>query len=209
MIFYDCATAPSPRRARIWLAEKQAPHSVVEVDLRKAEQLGADFKKINPACTVPALQLDDGTIITQNAGIAAYLEAQFPEPPLLGSTAIEKGLIADWVAKIEFEGLQAVAEALRNSAPALQGRALTGPENYAQIPELAARGLTRLQAFVDRLDAHLGGRDFIAAERFSNADIVAAVTIDFAKIVKVKPQDSQRNLLRWRAGLATRPSFSL
>ena len=117
MIFYDCSTAPSPRRARILLHEKQAPHEVVNIDIMRGEQLGEAFKLINPSCTVPALKLDDGTVLTENSGIAAYLESAFPNPPMLGKTDIEKGLIASWNSKIEFEGLYAVAEALRNSSP--------------------------------------------------------------------------------------------
>ena len=209
MIFYDCVTAPSPRRARILLAEKQAPHTVVNIDLVSGEQLSDEYKKINPSCTVPALQLEDGTVLTENAGIAAYLESEFPNPPLLGRSSAEKGLVAAWVAKIEFEGLFAVAEALRNSSPRLKNRAITGDTDYAQIPELAERGLARLTRFFDKLDAHLEGREYIATGDFTNADITAVVAVDFARIVKVTAQDHHRNLLRWREQLADRPSLSL
>jgi len=209
MIFYDCSTAPSPRRARIFLHEKQAPHEVVNVDLMKAEQMSDEFKLINPSCTVPVLKLDDGTILTENSGIAAYLESAFPNPPLLGSTHAEKGLIAAWNSKIEFEGLYAVAEALRNSSPMMKGRAITGASNYDQIPELAERGLARLMAFFDRLDDHLEGREFVAIDSFSNADISAIVAVDFARIVKVSPQEHHQNIIRWRTSLADRPSLAV
>jgi len=209
MIFYDCSTAPSPRRARIFLHEKQAPHEVVNVDLMKAEQMSDEFKLINPSCTVPVLKLDDGTILTENSGIAAYLESAFPNPPLLGSTHAEKGLIAAWNSKIEFEGLYAVAEALRNSSPMMKGRAITGASNYDQIPELAERGLARLMAFFDRLDDHLEEREFVAIDSFSNADISAIVAVDFARIVKVSPQEHHQNIIRWRTSLADRPSLAV
>jgi len=209
MIFYDCPTAPSPRRARIWLKEKTAPHTVVNIDLMKGEQLGDVFKAINPSCTVPVLQLDDGTILTENSGIAAYLENEFPDPPLLGATSVEKGLVASWTAKIEFEGLQAVAEALRNSSPMMKNRAITGNANHVQIPALAERGLERLKVFLDVLDGRLKGRDFIAIGEFSNADITAAVTLDFANIVRVKAQPHHSNLIRWRQQLDMRPSLAL
>ena len=209
MIFYDCLTAPSPRRARIFLHEKQAPHEVVHIDIMKAEQMSDEYKQINPSCTVPALKLDDGTILTENAGITAYLESAFPEPPLLGSTDAEKGLVASWNSRIEFEGLYAIAEALRNSSPMMKGRAITGPDNYDQIPELAKRGLLRINAFFDRLDAHLEGREFVAIDRFSNADISAVVAIDFARIIKVTPNEQQQNLIRWRTSLADRPSLNV
>jgi len=209
MIFYDCLTAPSPRRARILLHEKQVPHEVVYVDMMKSEQLSEEFKLINSSCTVPVLKLDDGTLLTENSGIAAYLEGAFPNPPLLGSTDVEKGLVASWNSKIEFEGLYAVAEALRNSSPAMKGRAITGPVNYEQIPDLAERGLTRLKIFFDKLNTHLEGREFIAIDSFSNADISAVVAVDFARIVKVKPQEHHENLIRWRTSLADRPSLAL
>ncbi|MEM6852290.1 MAG: glutathione S-transferase N-terminal domain-containing protein, partial [Pseudomonadota bacterium] len=79
MTFYDCATAPSPRRARMAIAEKGLDVKRVEINLAEGEQLGEAFRKINPSCTVPVLQLEDGTTFTENAGIAAYLEAIAPE----------------------------------------------------------------------------------------------------------------------------------
>lgn len=209
MIFYDCSTAPSPRRARIWLAEKKAPHDVVEIDLRNSEQMSEAYRAINPSCTVPALKLDDGTVLTENAGINAYLESAFPEPPLLGRTDVEKGLVATWTAKIEFDGLFAVAEALRNSSPHMKERALTGDTNYAQIPQLAARGLARLKRFFDTLNEQLEGRQYVVTDSFTNADIVAAVTVDFARIVKVTAHPEHTNLLSWREQLANRASMNL
>ena len=210
---YDCATAPSPRRARIILAEKGIVHDTVQVDLRSKEQLSDAFRAINPHCTVPALHIKDGTekglMFTDNASIAAYLEAVYPHPPLMGSTPAEKAEIASWHWRVEFEGFLAVGEALRNSAPAMANRALPGPVDYAQIPALAERGLARAQQFMDMLDQHLAGRTFIAANQFSIADITAAIAIDFARVVRVKPGEQHVNLLRWRENLALRPSFSL
>jgi glutathione S-transferase len=209
IILYDCATAPSPRRTRILLAEKGLAHETVQVDLRNGEHLGEAYRKINPQCTVPALRTEDGLLLTDNAGITAYLEARYPQPPLLGVTPAEKGEIASWHWRIEFEGLMAIAEAMRNSAPSMANRALPGPQDYAQIPELAQRGLLRVQKFFVTLNERLEGRDFVATDRFSIADIVAAVAVDFARVVKVKPGEQHPNLVRWRAALAQRPSLAL
>ena len=206
---YDCATAPSPRRARILLAEKGIAHDTVQVDLRNKEQLSDAFRAINPQCTVPALLTDEGDVFTDNAAITAYLEAQYPNPPLLGTTPAEKAEIASWHWRVEFEGLLAIAEALRNSAPAMENRALPGPVDYAQIPALAQRGLNRVQQFFDMLDKHLEGRDFIAADHFTIVDITAVVAVDFARIVRVKPGEQHVNLLRWREAMAKRPTFNL
>jgi glutathione S-transferase len=206
---YDYAMAPSPRRARILLAEKGVAHATVAVDLRANEQLGDAYRAINPQCTVPALRLEDGQVLTDNAAIAAYLEARFPEPPLLGTTPLEKAEIASWNWRVEFEGLLAVAEALRNSAPAMKDRALTGPVGYPQIPELAARGLVRAKQFFEVLNAHLADRETIAAGRFSIADITAVVAVDFARVLRIKPGVEHPHLLRWRAAMADRPAMAL
>jgi glutathione S-transferase len=206
---YDCSTAPSPRRARILLAEKGVQHATVNIDLRAGEQLGEAFRAINPQCTVPVLQLEDGQVLTDNAAIAAYVEARFPEPALLGRTPMEKAEIASWNWRIEFEGLLAIAEAMRNSSPAMKQRALPGPVDYPQIPELAERGLARLKHFFAVLDNRLAGREFIATDRFSIADLTAVVTVDFARVLRVKPGDEHPHLQRWRAAMALRPAMSL
>lgn len=210
---YDCATAPSPRRARILLAEKGLTHETVQIDLRNGEHLGDAYREINPQCTVPALRIVDDAggpmLLTDNAAITAYLEARWPTPPLLGATPQEKAEIASWNARVEFEGLLSIAEAMRNSAPAMANRALTGPVNYAQIPELAQRGLARLQQFFVVLNDRLAHREFIATDRFSIVDITAVVAVDFARVAKVKPGEAHPHLLRWRAAMAERPSMAL
>ncbi len=132
MTFYDYTPAPSPRRARIFMAEKGVTVENIQIDMAKAEQLSEEFRKINPACTIPVLKLEDGTILTENDGIAAYLEAAYPEPPLLGVTPVEKGLVANWQSKVLMEGLSAAAEALRNTSKGMVNRATTGPVSFAR-----------------------------------------------------------------------------
>ncbi len=206
LVLYDCTPAPSPRRARILLAEKGIDYENVQVDLGSQEQLGDAFKKINPSCTVPALKLEDGTVLTENAGIAAFAEAYKPDPPLLGTTPEEKGLVATWNAKVEGEGLMAVAEVLRNTSKGMKDRATTGPVNYAQIPELAERGRQRIEHFFNTLNDRLNGREFIAIESYSLADISALVVVDFAKWIKVEATPEQEDLRRWHAAVSERPS---
>ena len=209
LTLYDHGMAPSPRRARILLAEKGVAHDIVNVDLTKGEQLGDAFRAVNPLCTVPALQLEDGAVLADNAAIIAYAEARWPEPPLLGRTPLEKARIASWNWRIEFEGLMAIAEALRNGSPAMKDRALPGPVDYAQIPELAARGLARLQRFFETLESQLEDRETVVDGGFSLADITAVVAVDFARVVRIKPGEAHPNLRRWRAAMALRPSMSL
>jgi glutathione S-transferase len=206
---YDFPRAPSPRRARIVLAEKGIAHETRIIDLGAGEHLSDAYRAINPGLTVPALVLEDGTVLTDNAGIAAWAEAFKPDPPLFGTTPVDKAEIASWNSKAEGECLMAIAEAMRNTAPAMKDRALPGPVNYAQIPELAERGKARLLHFLDKLDAHLAGRDYLAASGFSIADITCGVAVDFARVLRIDPGEGRPNLAAWRARLAARPAFNL
>lgn len=206
---YDFPRAPSPRRARILLAEKGIAHDTVIVDLAAGEQLCDAYRAINPACTVPALVLDDGTVLPDNSAIAAWAEASQAEPALLGRTPLEKADVASWNAKIEHECFMAIAEAMRNSAPAMKDRALPGPVGYAQIPELAERGKARLLDFIARFERHMTGRDWVATPHFSQADITAAVALDFARVLRIDAAEGHPSIAVWRARLAERPSFSL
>jgi len=205
MLFHACSTAPSPRLVRIFIAEKGIEVPTRQVDLRGGEHLSPAFRAINPHCTVPVLELDDGTRLTSTQGCWRYLEEAYPEPPLLGTTPTEKAVIADRLWRIEADGWQAVGEALRNAAPGLKGRALTGPDDYAQIPELAARGRLRATRFLARLDAMLADRPYLAGERFSAADIMAMVVVDFAKWIKLAPPEDAGHARRWYERVSTRP----
>lgn len=205
-VFYDCATAPSPRRARMFIVEKGLDIPTVLVDLRKDEQLGDDFRAINPRCTVPALKLPDGTVLGDNASIARYLEEIRPDPPLMGRDPVEKAVIAEWNAIAESDGLLAMAETIRNSLPGLKGRALTGPQNYEQIPALAERGKARIRHFFELLNARLIDHAYLGGDRFSVADITAFVVVEFAGWVKLVPPVNQTALIEWRTAIAQRPS---
>jgi glutathione S-transferase len=123
MKFYDYVSAPSPRRVRIFLAEKGISVPTVQVDLRNNEQLTPGFRAVNPDATVPSLELDDGTRINDAIGICIYFEAVHPKPPLMGESAEEKALVAAWQRAAERNGFYAVMDAFRNSAPGLKGRA--------------------------------------------------------------------------------------
>ena len=206
MKFYDCKTAPSPRRARIFIAEKNIPVEHIEVDLRNAEQMSDAFRAINPYCTVPVLELDDGTHLTTTAGIWQYLEAAYPEPALMGTPAEQKGIIADLQWRIETGGFMAMSEYLRNSAPAMKGRALTGTVNYEQIPELAVRGQDRLTHFFNDIDELVGTKPYVAGETFSVADIDLLVVVDFAKWRKITLPETAVNAWRWYETVSARPS---
>lgn len=206
MIFYDCETAPSPRRARMVLAEKGLEPQVHQINLREGAHLGDDFLAVNPRATVPVLVTDAGTVLTENTAIAAYLEDIRPDPPLFGTGPEQRAQVWQWNAICEAQGGMAMAEALRNSSPMMKGRALPGPHDIAQIPELAERGRTRYALFKDMLDTHLKDRDFIAIEQFSFADITAFVFCDYARVIKMPVTDEHPNLAAWHARIGQRPS---
>lgn len=206
MKFYDCATAPSPRRVRIFLAEKGIELETIQVDLAKGEQFSEEFKAINPLGEVPLLALDDGTTIGQVDAICRYLEEVYPETPLHGRTPVERAMVNASNHQLQMNGFTAGAEAFRNSTPGFKNRALPGPHNYSQIPELAHRGLQRLDHLFADLDAHLANSEFIVGDYYSIADITALCIIDFAKWVKKRIPEDCSNLQRWYDQVDSRPS---
>jgi len=206
MKLYDCTTAPSARRVRIFLAEKGVDIPTVQVDLRAGEHLRPAYRAINPDCTVPCLELDDGTAIAESVAICQYIEEIHPEPPLMGVDARDRALVTMWNRRAEFDGFLAVAEAFRNSSKGFKDRAVTGAENEPQIPELAERGRRRVARFLAMLDRRLGESEFLAGPRYTIADITALAAVDFAGWMKVGLAPDQANAQRWHAAVSARPS---
>jgi glutathione S-transferase len=209
MKLYHSASSPNSKRVRIFLAEKGLSIPFVTVDLGKGEQHFDSYGAINPRCVVPTLVLEDSTAIGEVPEICRYIEEIHPTPPLLGETAKEKAQVAMWERRAELEGFAAVMETVRNSAPALKGRAIAGPHDYEQIPELAERGELRVKNFLADFDARLAEAPFVAGQRFSVADITALVAVDFAaKAINVAVRDQHRSLKRWYDAISSRPSMT-
>ncbi len=207
MKLYDCKIAPSPRRVRIFLAEKGMEIEKVEVDLLGGENLKPPFLKINPRGLVPTLQLDDGTAIDEAVAICRYIEETHPTPPLMGTDAKSRAIIESRNRHMEFDGFLAVAEAFRNSAPAFAKRGLQGvTEEVPAIPQLAERGLAGIRRFYESLEKWLGGHAYIAGDAFTIADITALCVVDFAGWVKRPIPEGNVNTRRWYTTVASRPS---
>jgi glutathione S-transferase len=206
MKLYDYKEAPNPRRVRIFLAEKGITLPTVAVDLRAGEQFTAAFRRVNPECTVPVLEFDDGRRLTEVIAICLYLELAHPVPALMGVGEQERAIIADWHHRIERQGFWAVGDAFRNSVPGLKGRALPGPDDYEQIPALAERGRARVRRFFEMLDRELTGRAFVAGERYTIADILALVTVNFAARIGLQVPEQCSDLRRWHQAVSARPS---
>jgi len=206
MKLYDCTPAPSPRRVRMFIAEKGLTIPMVQVDLRAGEHLKPEFAEINPWRTVPVLELGDGTRISEAIACCIYLEQTHPEPPLMGRDAKEKAVIAMWEHRCEIDGFLAVVEAFRNATPGMKGRALPGTMNYEQIPALIERGRARVRHFFQWLNERLGESEFVAEPAFSIADITAFVCIQFAAWSKITPGEEATNIHRWLEAMRARPS---
>ncbi|NJR79937.1 glutathione S-transferase family protein [Sphingomonas corticis] len=207
MKLYDAAWAPSPRRVRMYLAEKAIQVERVTIDLRGDEHLSPAYLAINPRGTVPALVLDDGEVIAESAAICRFFEALHPDPPLFGARAAEIARVEDWTRRIEAEGYAAAVYALRNRAPAFMNRGLPGAwPAIPQIPALTQRAQAMFARFVAGLDARLGEAEWIAGERYSFADITALATIDFARAAKLAVPAEATGLARWHAAASARPS---
>jgi glutathione S-transferase len=199
MKIYESHNAPNPRRVRIFLAEKgiQVPHE--EVDIVKAVNREDEFRKKNPLSTVPVLELDDGTFISESVAICRYFEEVQPLPPLFGADAKQRALVEMWNRRMEFNILQPIADAFRQRHDFFKGRIRQLAE-YAEVQRLNA------EDGLDWLDRELAARRFIAGEQFSIADITAVVAIDFGRVSKIAIKPDQLNLARWHAEVSARPS---
>ncbi len=208
MLLYDAEWAPSPRRVRMFLAEKGLEVERRAIDLRAGEQLGTAYLAVNPRGTVPALVIEgEAEPLTESGAICRYLEALHPTPALLGDTPVALARTEEWTRRIEAEGYAAAVYALRNTRPNFTDRGVpgTGPA-VPQIPELADRAGIMWQGFVAALDSRLAGRTWIATEAYGFADITALVTIDFARAARLTVPDGCSALADWYGRASARPS---
>jgi glutathione S-transferase len=199
MKLYDSATAPNPRRVRIFLAEKGISIPVEQVDIAKRANRDVGFLAKNPFGQVPVLELDDGTCISESVAICRYFEEVQPEPALFGVGARERALVEMWNRRAELELTQRVFLCFQNTSDFFKGR-------LQQVPEFGAIAKRRAEETLALLDGELADRRFIAGDRFSIADITALVGIDFGRVVKLRPTPEQKNVLRWHAEVSARPS---
>jgi glutathione S-transferase len=191
----------------VCFVEKGIALPLVSVHLAAGEQHGDAYRAINPRRVVPTLMLEDGTAIGEVLAIWRYLEEAYPTTPMLGTTPKDKALVTMWERRAELEGFAAVMEGVRNAAPRLAGRAIAGPHDYPQIPELVERSRRRVANFFSDVDARLADVPFIAGKNFSAADITTLVAVDFATRALDMPVPAESRALRyWYDTVAARPS---
>jgi glutathione S-transferase len=196
---YDTHTAPTPRRVRIFLAEKNIPMEYVQLDLQKGENITAQMRAKNPLGKVPVLELDDGTCIGESVAICRYFEELQPEPPLMGSTPLEKAQIEMWQRQVEMAFFMQVGMCFQHSTGYFKDRMTPVAEYGAVAGKMAA-------SYLKVLEKQLASNQFIAGNSYSIADITALCSIDFARVVKIKMSDDQANLQRWYQQVSSRAS---
>lgn len=197
MKLYTYDPAPNPKRLQMFLDYKGIQLDTEQVDLLKQAQFEEPFRKINPMCTVPALVLDDGTVLSEVIGACVYLEELYPDPPLLGTTALEKAQIISWNHRLYNSLFHAIAEVFRNGNPAFAGRALPGSLNLEQIPELVERGRVRMEAAWRMVDRALAKNAFLAGPAFSFADIDLLACVEFAAWIKSSVPEECSHIHAW------------
>jgi glutathione S-transferase len=199
MKLYSFDAAPNPARLKRFMDYKQIELDTTQINLGTEEQLGDAYKAIVPEATVPALVLDDGTVLCAVIAIVHYLEERFPDRPLLGRTPEARATTLNWNHRLFTEIFSPIADAFRNSHPNYKDRALPGVAAVTQLPALADRGQVRLAEGFDMLNRELAQRPFLAGANFSFADIDLLVAIDFAKwAARVTPDPDLHHLGRWR-----------
>jgi glutathione S-transferase len=193
----------------LFLAEKGMEIEQQIVDMGSGEHMSDEFAAIHPDCTLPVLELDDGTRLSSCAAICRHLESVQPEPPLLGTTPEQCARIDDRDRWVEMNGMLAVMEGFRNSVKGFKDHALPGRRPVAQIPELAERGRERFGWFMQDLDAWLAGQAYIAGDEFSVADITALVTIDFGlRGMRMEMPEGAAALADWHRRVNERPGIA-
>ena len=200
MKLYDGGRAPNPRRVRIYLAEKGVTVPTEQVDLGSLQHRSAAFAAINPMQRVPALVLDDGTVITESMAICRYFEALHPDPPLFGRGARESALVEMWSRRVEFHLYLPVSFVFRHLHPAM--KAMVDP----QVPAWGEANKPLVSEFLHFLDGELAQRPFVAGHEFSVADITALIAVDFMKVAKLTVPDDLVNVRRWHQEVSARPS---
>ena len=200
MKLYDGGRAPNPRRVRVYLAEKGIKVPTEQVDLGALQQKSAAFTAVNPLQRVPALVLDDGTIITESIAICRYFEFSHPEPPMFGEDALGQAMVDMWNRRCEQHLLLQVSHVFRHLHPAMKAM---------EVPQIAEWGETnkaKALEFLPILDSQLGAHRFVAGDRYSVADITALIAVDFMKPAKLAVPPAFANVLRWHAEVSARPS---
>lgn len=200
MRLYDGGRAPNPRRVRVFLKEKGISVPIAPVDLASMEHRSDRYTAVNPLQRVPALELDDGTVITESIAICRYFEALQPEPALFGTGPLGVALVEMWQRRIELNLLAGIQQVFRHLHPGMK------EHEVPQVAEWGEANKPRVLEFLALMDRELANRRFAAADSFSVADITGLVALDFMRAAKLAVPPEFTHVGRWHVELAARPS---
>ena len=195
------APAPNPRRVRIFLAEKGIDLPETFVDMRKREHKSPEYREKNSLGQIPTLELDDGTTISETVAICRYFEELHPEPSMFGRTALEKAQVDMWTRRVELQVMVPVGMFWRHAHP-YTASLLT------QFKDFGESNRESVKNALGWLNRELAGREFIALDRFTIADICALTTIDFAHWIGLETPAEFGDLKAWHERVSARPSAS-
>lgn len=202
MKLYMSPRAPNPRRVLMFLAEKNITGlELIPIDLNALEHKSADYRAKSPLARVPALELDDGRVLTETRAICTYLEGEVPEPNLMGRNSEERAFVEMADRRVEWSLMLPLANAIRHTHPGLA--VLEQP----QFPDFGQSQLGKAREVAAWLDAELQRQPWVAGDRFSIADITAFCALEFARLLRFRPADAGLHALQaWRDKVAERPS---
>lgn len=191
MKIYEERIAPNARRVRMFLAEKNVSNiEYVQVDLKAGDNISADFKLKNPLAKIPVLELDDGVFLSESIAICRYFEALSPENPLMGTTAYEQANIEMWQRRCELYFMNAIGMGFQHTTGYFADR-------MQPVKEWGEVCVANAGKFMSLLNAHLADSIYIAGEAFSVADITAFVSVDFARVIRLRMPEEYEHLKRW------------
>jgi glutathione S-transferase len=193
---------PNPRVVRIFMAEKGIEIPLEQVDLLAGENRRPPYTDKNPAGQLPCLELDDGSHLAEITAICEYLEEIQPEPPLIGTTPEERAQTRMWMRRIDLNILEPLANGFRfgEGLGIFKDRIHVIPQAADDLKEIAREQLEWLNGMIE-------GREFIAGDRFTLADVLLFGFVEFGATVG-QPLDAKlENLQGWYTRVASRPSI--
>jgi len=198
------SVGPNPKVVRMFMAERGIEVELVEVDLMGAENRQADYLKLNPAGQLPALELDNGSILSEITVICEYLDDKAGNSSLIGTSAEERGETRMWSRRIDLGILENLANGFRFA----EGEPLF-KDRMRLIPHAADDLKTLAQEKITWLDGQMEGKEYICGDRFSLADILLFVFLEFGASVGQSLNADNKNIMAWYDRVGARPSASV
>jgi glutathione S-transferase len=203
-LYDDTDPAPNPRRVRLLIIEKKITDiELVPTPITKRAHKAPEHVARNPLGQIPTLELDDGTFISESISICRYLEELHPEPNLFGRDAKERAVIDMWLRRAEMRLMVPLGQVWVHTHPFTAAVATQGfGKQFTEFGEANRKvfaGACRV------FDTELAARQFIAADRYTMADIVMQTTFDFGRFIGVDIADEHQNLKAWYARVSARP----